>query len=357
MKRPSRSPAHVPLALAVTGLTLVAAACGDDDGDDDVAAAEATDAATADGRRRRRHPPQLPDTITIGYQNVPNGDLDRQARGLARAGLRRRRHDRVEAVRLRRLRQRGRARRRRRHRPRRIEPGLARHLVGDRVQRAVDLRRDRQGRGARRHGRQRDHLARRSQGQDDRHAVRLDQSLQPAGGARRCRRRRVRRQHHRQRARRDLRRLAAGRHRRRLRLEPEPRQARRRGRHGAGHQRGSRQEGQDHLRPGDRDQRVRRQAYPAAVQIWIDQQNAAIADDQERPGRRGRGGRRRAQHHARGSQAAALRVDLPRRVRAGRHRLPRRWSRRQPVRRRPVQPRRSVRSRACSPRPTTSRQW
>ena len=38
--------------------------------------------------------------------------------------------------------------------------------------------------------------------------------------------------------------------------------------------------------------------YPGAVQIWIEQQNAAIETDQERSRRCRRSGRRRTQHHA-----------------------------------------------------------
>ncbi|HTH07595.1 MAG TPA: ABC transporter substrate-binding protein [Ilumatobacteraceae bacterium] len=70
---------HLPLVLAVLGITLAAAACGDDD---DVNAAEptATEAGTeapssAVASDSQAAAATLPDTITIGYQNVPNGDL------------------------------------------------------------------------------------------------------------------------------------------------------------------------------------------------------------------------------------------------------------------------------------------
>ncbi len=81
MKRPSARLRTFSLALAVTGLTLAAASCGDDEGDEDVAAAEPTDEATS-AVAPAAASAELPDTITIGYQNVPNGDLIVKHEGL-----------------------------------------------------------------------------------------------------------------------------------------------------------------------------------------------------------------------------------------------------------------------------------
>jgi len=67
---------HLPLVLAAAGLTLVAAACGGDDDDASAAAAGTTTAPTAAQAAESTTPSAaLPDKITIGYQNVPNGDL------------------------------------------------------------------------------------------------------------------------------------------------------------------------------------------------------------------------------------------------------------------------------------------
>ena len=96
--RPRPSPAHARrLRPAVTT-----------SGDDDVAA--------ADSRRRRPAAvdaggasAELPDTITIGYQNVPNGDLIVKHEGWLEEAFGADVDDRVEAVRLGRRGQRGRA--------------------------------------------------------------------------------------------------------------------------------------------------------------------------------------------------------------------------------------------------------
>jgi len=97
--------------VLVAGLALVAAACGDDDSDDasetpatepaatepaatqpaatdpaatQPAATEPTTTPAADGSAA---PSELPDTITIGYQNVPNGDLVVKNQGLLEAAF------------------------------------------------------------------------------------------------------------------------------------------------------------------------------------------------------------------------------------------------------------------------------
>lgn len=70
---------HLPLVLAAVGLTIAAAACGDDDdaaADVDASASAATAAPSSATQVESQTPAAaLPDTITIGYQNVPNGDL------------------------------------------------------------------------------------------------------------------------------------------------------------------------------------------------------------------------------------------------------------------------------------------
>ena len=108
------------------------------------------------------------------------------------------------------------------------------------------------------------------------------------------------------RAGRHLRGVDPRRHRRRLRVEPEPGQAHRRGR-----QRCSitsadlAAEGQDHLRPRRRDQRLRRRVPRRGATTWAAQQDRAVAADQGRSRRGRRGRRRRAQHHARGGAGPA----------------------------------------------------
>ena len=102
------------------------------------------------------------------------------------------------------------------------------------------------------------HDDRRPRGQDGRHTVRVDRPLQPPRRARRRRRGRVDRQHHRCRSRRHLRGVDPWRHRRRVRLEPEPGEAHRRGWQRAHHERRPGREGQDHLRPRHRVERLRR---------------------------------------------------------------------------------------------------
>ena len=198
-----------------------------------------------------------PTSITIGYQYVPNGDLVVKHRSTAREGVRPRRQgewklfdsggDVNEAV-----------------LPAAVDIGLVGSSPTSRgissgipyeVPWIFDVIGNAEAlvvKGDKRH-----HLAGRPQGQDHRHPVRLDVALQPARRARRRGCRRVRRQDHRQRPGRDLAAWTAGRHRRRLRLEPQPGQARRGRRQGADHQRRPGEEGQDHVRPGDRDHQVR----------------------------------------------------------------------------------------------------
>ena len=81
---------HVPLVLAVLGLTLAAAACGDDD-DAEAAEPSTTEASAAASATAETTTPQaaatLPDPITIGYQNVPNGDLVVKHEGLLEAAF------------------------------------------------------------------------------------------------------------------------------------------------------------------------------------------------------------------------------------------------------------------------------
>ena len=55
------------LAALLAALTFLPVACGDDEGDDD-ASTDGADESPGDEAA-------LPDTITIAYQNIPNGDL------------------------------------------------------------------------------------------------------------------------------------------------------------------------------------------------------------------------------------------------------------------------------------------
>ena len=160
---------RLPLLLAATALTLALAACGDDDD----ASEPAGSVAPAAAEQSATPAANLPDTITIGYQNVPNGDLVVKHERLLEQAF----GDSVtvewklfdsggsvnEAV---------------------VAGGVDIGLVGsspasrgissgDRVPGAVDPRRDRQGRGAR-GARRQDRHDRRPEGQDDRHTVRVD---------------------------------------------------------------------------------------------------------------------------------------------------------------------------------------
>ena len=65
---------RIPIVLGVAAIGLVAAACGDDDDAADPAPAATTTPASASAESQTPAA-NLPDTITIGYQNVPNGDL------------------------------------------------------------------------------------------------------------------------------------------------------------------------------------------------------------------------------------------------------------------------------------------
>jgi taurine transport system substrate-binding protein len=57
------------IAALLASLTLLAAACGSDDDSDDASTGSAADNGGDDAAEA------LPDTITIAYQNIPNGDL------------------------------------------------------------------------------------------------------------------------------------------------------------------------------------------------------------------------------------------------------------------------------------------
>lgn len=71
------------LAVLLAGLTLVAAACGDDgDGGTGAAAAETVASTAAPSEDASDAPATLPDKITIGYQQIPNGDLIVKHEGL-----------------------------------------------------------------------------------------------------------------------------------------------------------------------------------------------------------------------------------------------------------------------------------
>lgn len=72
------------------GLALVAAACSDDKKSDTTttdAPTTSAGATTVPGTEGTTAPADLPDTITIGYQNVPNGDLIVKHDGLLEAAF------------------------------------------------------------------------------------------------------------------------------------------------------------------------------------------------------------------------------------------------------------------------------
>ena len=151
------------------------------------AAPAASDQPTA--RRRRDDCPTDHDRLPAHPQRRPH----RQARGLARGGLRPDVNIEWTAVRLGRLGQRGDHRRRHRHRPGRLVSPVSRghlHRASSTRCRGSTTSSARPRRWS--SGTTGDHRRRRPRRQDDRHAVRLDRPLQPAGRAARRRHRRRR---------------------------------------------------------------------------------------------------------------------------------------------------------------------
>ena len=338
-------------ALAVAAV-LAAAACGSDDD----ASAPPTQAPRRDGRRERRptgtgrtaaprrsadagrHDPAPrrrgarhdPHRLPADPQRRPR----RQAQGLARGGVRPR-HRRSSGSCSTRA-----ATSTRRSSPARIDIGLAGSSPARVASRPASSTRCRGSSTSsarpRPWSRSRHHVDRRPQRQDDRDAVRVDGALQPA-------------------------RRAAGRRRDRddvkiIDAEPDaiyaawsparstpptcgtrtwPRSSTRAARCSITSAELAAQ-GQDHLRPRGRGQRLRREV-PRRRRRWVDAAGPGGRADPRRSRRRGRGRRRRAQHHARRGRGPGRDLIFLTAAEQVGARLPRRRAGGEPVRRGRVQ--------------------
>ena len=295
-----------------------------------------TTTAGSDRGRRRRRRSRRRTRSRIAYQAIPNGDLDRQAAGLARGGPARHR-DRVEAVRLRRRRQRG------DHRPASIDIGLAgsrarcraasRNGIAYQVPWIHDVIGEAEALVVKptsiaRHRRTSTGKTIATPFASTAHYSLLaaldDAGVDPTDG-----------RHHRRRARRHLRGVDPRRHRRRLRVEPEPGQAHRRRRQGPGHHAPS---WPRRARPPTTSavvsERRSPRSTPTPSQTWVEAAGQGRrASSRTTPTRRPRSSPPSSRSTPEEAARPDRRPDLRRRRRAGRRRLPRRRPGREPLRR------------------------
>ena len=209
----------------------------------------------------------------------------------------------------------------RRHRPRRLEPGLPRHLARHRVPGAVDPRRHRRGRGARRAS---DDIASIDdlEGQDDRHAVRVDRRTTACSPRSRTPASTPTTSNIIDAEPDDIYAAwTARRHRRRLRVEPEPGQDHRRRRQGADHQRRPGREGQDHLRPRRRHATTSPRSTPTPCRPGSSSRTRPSSCIQDDPDAAAAAVAAELEHHARGGAApSSATSSSSTRRRAGRRR-------------------------------------